>query len=380
MNGCFDAASRAVSRLWNGGRPLVILAIGVLALACGAPAPAPEADPYTTLSSDEVGHLELVPIDSLVLTIPSGLIEWVTDFQRHDGRYYLLDGYDKKVHVFDAGGSHLLSFGGKGSGLDEFVRPLALAFDRDEVLVIDGQSGLMDAFRDDGTFRAAKYLPLPRSPMSIAVVAGDLYVMTTGAPDSAAGGWQLLTVIDSNFEVVGRGCRIDARTVASKRSGGMVQIFQASDVAVLDGRVYCTQPISPIVQVMGPDGKTLGRVAVAPPFYRTPVDRPITLNQKEMFEYVAGFTAHNAIYPLRDEPGFVSVYSSFDVESGSYRYWLFRCTLDADWGVRDCAAMESSKLPLLVTPEGEVFLRENGEADGPPVVGIYHLSVERDAP
>lgn len=375
MNGCFDAASPAVSRLWNSGRPLVILAIGVLALACEAPAP--EADSYRTMSSDEVSPLELVRIDSLVLTIPSGLIGWVTDFQRYDGRYYLLDAYDKMVHVFDSGGSHLLSFGGKGSGPGEFIRPLALAFDRDEVLVIDpGQSTLMDAFGDDGTFHSAEYLPLPRIPMSIEVVEGDLYVMTAGAPDSAGGGWELLTVIDSNFEVVGRGCRIDARTVASKLSRGIVGIFQASAVAVLDGRVYCTQPISPIVQVMGPDGRALGRVAVAPPFYRTPVDRPITLNQKEMFKYVAGFTAHNAFYPLRDGPGFVSVYSSWDVESGSYRYWLFRCTLDADWGVHDCAAMESRKLPVLITPEGEVFLLENGEADGPPVVGIYRLAVE----
>lgn len=378
MNCCFDAASRAVFRLWGGRRTLVVLVIGVLALACEAPVP--EADSYTTLSSDEVSRLELVLIDSLVLTIPSGLIGWVTDFQRHDGRYYLLDGYDKKVHVFDAGGSHLLSFGGKGSGPGEFVRPLALAFDRDEVLVLDpGQSTLMDAFGNDGTFHSAEFLPLPQVPMSIAVVAGDLYVMTAGTTDSAGGGWELLTVLDSNFEVVGRGCRIDARTVASERSRGIVQIFTASAVAVLDDRVYCTQPISPIVQVMGPDGKALGRVAVAPPFYRAPVDRPITLNQKEMFEYVAGFTAHNAIYPLRDGPGFVSVYSSWDVEAGSYRYWLFRCGLDTDWGVHDCATMESSKMPVLITPDGEVFLKENGEADGPPVVGIYHLTAERVA-
>jgi hypothetical protein len=368
-----------IARMLRGRRrALVVLVSSILTLAC-ATAP-PEADSYRTLSSDEVSHLKLVRVDSLVLTIPSGLIGGITDFRRHDGRYYLLDDYEKMVHVFDPGGSHLLSFGGEGSGPGEFIRPIALAFDRDEVLVIDGQSGLMDAFGDDGTFHAADYLPLPRTPMSIEVVDGDLYVVTTGAPDSAGGGWELLTVLDSNFEVVGRGCRIDARTVASERSRGIVQIFTASAVAVLDGRVYCTQPISPIVQVMGPDGKTLGKVAVAPPFYRAPVDRPITLNQKEMFNYVAGFTSHSAFHPLRDGPGFVSVYSSWDVEAGSYRFWLFRCTMDADWGVRDCAMTESPKRPIMITPDGEVFLEENGDADAPPVVGIYHLSVEGDAP
>ncbi|MDZ4258806.1 MAG: 6-bladed beta-propeller [Gemmatimonadales bacterium] len=181
----------------------------MLVVACEAPSA--EADSYRTLSSDEVSRLELVPLDSLVLTVPGGLIKGITDFQRHDGRYYLLDGDDKVVHVFDAGGNHLLSFGGEGSGPGEFRRPVGLGFDRDEVLVFDpGQGSLMHAFGNDGTFRAAEQLPLPRSrPLwSVEVAEEKLYLLTSGNADSAGGGWDLLTVIDSNFasseEFVGR--------------------------------------------------------------------------------------------------------------------------------------------------------------------------------
>jgi hypothetical protein len=354
---------------------MVVLVLNILALACDAPPP--EADSYRTLSSDEVIRLELVRVDSLVLTIPSGLIGGITDFRSHDGRYYLLDGDDRKVHVFDAAGSHLLSFGGDGSWSGDFNSPQGLAFDRDEVIIIDN---FTTAFGDDGTFHALKHFPLPRSPWSIEVVEGRQYLITAGDVDSAGGGWDLLTVLDSNSEVVGRGCRIDARIVESMRSGGLLRIFVNPDVAVLDGRVYCPQRISPIVQVMGPDGESLGRVAVAPPFYRTPVDRPITVNQKEIFKYVAGFTSHSAFYPLRDGPGFVSVYSSWDLDASGPRYWLFRCTLDPDYGAHDCAAMESTRRVVLITPEGEVFLEEETEFGAPPVVGIYHLSVEGDAP
>ncbi|MDX2206342.1 MAG: hypothetical protein SFU57_01750 [Gemmatimonadales bacterium] len=354
---------------------MVVLVSSILTLACTA-AP-PEADSYRTLSSDEVSRLELVRVDSLVLTIPSGVANGITDFRRHDGRYYLLDGDDRKVHVFDAAGSHLLSFGGDGSWPGDFNSPQGLAFDRDEVIIIDN---FTTAFGDDGTFHALKHFPLPRSPWSIEVVEGRQYLITAGDVDSAGGGWDLLTVLDSNSEVVGRGCRIDARIVESMRSGGLLRIYVNPDVAVLDGRVYCPQRISPIVQVMDADGRELGEIAVAPPFYRTPVDRPITLNQKKIFEFDAGFTSHSAFYPLRDGPGFVSVYSSWDLDAGGPRYWLFRCTLDADWGVRDCAMTESPKRPIMITPDGEVFLEENGDADAPPVVGIYHLSVEGDAP
>ncbi|MDZ4258280.1 MAG: hypothetical protein U0974_11375 [Gemmatimonadales bacterium] len=159
----------------------------------------------------------------------------------------------------------------------------------------------------------------------------------------------------------------------------MIGAFPPTDVAVRDGRVYCVQPISPIVQVMDAGGKTLGGIVVAPPFYRAPVDRPLSMNQKEAFEDLAGFTSNNAFYPLRDGPGFVSVYSSFDLELGGFRYWLFRCTLDAGWEAHDCAMTESTRKPILVTPGGEVFLEEEGEANDPPVVGIYRLGVERAA-
>lgn len=376
MNGCSSAVDQTASKFWNCRRWLGALVIGPLALACGTPPPA--ADSYRVMSSDEVAHLELSRLDSLVLKIPNGLIKGITHFRRHDGRYYLLDGYDKKVHVFDLDGSHLLSFGGEGSGPGEFRRPIRLAFDQDEILVIDpGQHALMATFGDDGSFRAAEQLPLPRGPTAFEVVGGSLYVLTPGVTDSSGGGWDQLTVLDSNFGVVGRGCPVEARVVESMKSNGSLSTYQPSGVAVLDELVYCVHPISPTIQVMNTDGKNLGAVAVAPPFYRAPLDGPFSTNQKEILKYAASFTSHNVVYPVRDGPGFVSVYRSYDLEAGGSRYWLFRCTLEADWGVRDCAMTESNKKVVLVTPEGDVFLEEEAEPNGPPVVGIYRLVEEK---
>lgn len=73
-----------------------------------------------------------------------------------DGRLYVADGYgNAAVHVFDAAGAHLFSWGEPGSGAGQFRLPHGIAIDRrGQVYVADRENSRIQIFGPDGSFRA----------------------------------------------------------------------------------------------------------------------------------------------------------------------------------------------------------------------------------
>lgn len=334
---------------------------------------------YRKLSEREVGVLDLSRIDSLVLAIPEGRILGVRDFKRSDKGYLVLDGYSAKGHLFDIRGRHLATFGGKGDGPGEFRDPMGVAFYHDSLLVLDPSRRALTTLAPDGGWIATEPLPLPHAGTALQTRGDEVYVLTYGpsTPQQLRkDGAEILWVLDKELETQWRTCPAEPGYLESDARNGRIGSTQYGAFDVVDSLVFCVQSISPSVAIVNRyNGKT-ERTTVAPPFYREPVDTLLTLNQKAMFAWLGSWTAQINIFALARGAGFVSAYSRFDEAQGTFRYWLFHCSLDATLHPGRCSVAATMRKPLLVTPDGTVFLEEEVDPDGPPVIGVYRIAGE----
>ncbi|MCG6887702.1 MAG: 6-bladed beta-propeller [Proteobacteria bacterium] len=79
---------------------------------------------------------------------PVGLV-----YDDHNGRLYVADSTGQSIHVFDAHGSELFSWGSHGNAKGEFNYPTHLAFGHDgELLVTDSLNFRIQSFDRDGNF------------------------------------------------------------------------------------------------------------------------------------------------------------------------------------------------------------------------------------
>lgn len=181
--------------------------------------------------------------------------------------------------------------------------------------------------------------------------------------------------MDAQGRTLGSGCTIDPRYPESRRRDRLLSRFDYGSVSARDGRIYCTQAVSPVVQVMDSLGRPVEQIRTAPPFYAPPGDHGFTMDQKEIFAFLGSFTALYAFYPV--ERGFVSVFSRFDPAKSEIRYHLFVC----DTGTtRRCGVAENLPKPVYVPSLEMVYLQAETEADQPLKIGIYRISWPDDAP
>jgi streptogramin lyase len=104
-----------------------------------------------------------------------------------DSTVFVLDEMNQTIHVFDDRGTHLRTFGGRGSGPGELARPVALAWGPDAQLwVVDPGNARYTVFDTNGSL-VATYGHTGSTPVFhlLAVgfsAAGHLYFVTAG-PD-----------------------------------------------------------------------------------------------------------------------------------------------------------------------------------------------------
>lgn len=355
------------------------LALGLFAAACrGGDAAPPEANlsEYTRLSSVQAPELEFTRVDSLVLGGPADGVFGITDLEMRDGNVYVVDEMAKTVHVFDPTGRRIRRMGRAGSGPGEFKMPASVALAEDGVLVVDPSHGKrLSLFDYDGKFIEARPFDTPTTATSIVLAGNRMVGMgVLGITDPGREGWNVLAVTDAAGKRVGEGCVIDERYVQSSRTGGMISNLTFGSAAAQGGRIYCTQTISPVVQVMDSVGRPVEQLRVAPPFYVPPRDKPTTPSQKAIFEYLGSFTAHVAFHPV--EGGFVSVFSRFNEELGEVRYHLFVCQTG---GETRCGIVQNVRKPVYVAGLDRVYVEEEVQPNQPLRVGVYRISPVRQA-
>ncbi len=139
-------------------RPILVLLLGILVGCGGGP---PGGHQFRTYTEDGVrvaettggpAHSEPLFRFEEVLRLKqdpaqeASLLSRVNSFERGpDGRYYVLDGGDCRVVVYEADGSYRSTFGRRGSGPGEFRMPKLTAFDGDTLTIHD--TGLQRAIR-----------------------------------------------------------------------------------------------------------------------------------------------------------------------------------------------------------------------------------------
>jgi hypothetical protein len=228
----------------------------------------------------------------------------------------------------------------------------------------------LQVFEESGRFVGEQPFEAATPPVGVAA-AGD-HVVTMGllnVPDPAKRGWNVLAVSTLQGRQVGAGCVIDPRYVQSGRRDGMISHYDFGSVAARGDRIYCTQGISPVVQVMDLAGRPVRQIRLAPPFYTAPRERRLTMNQKEIFDFLGTFTAHARFFPV--DGGFVSAYSRFDPGKGDIRYHLFACREQKQ---PRCGVVENVGRPIYAESLDTLFIEEEAKANEPMQVGIYRIS------
>lgn len=330
-------------------------------------------DRYRVWPASEAVRLQLIKLGEV--RFGSGrdaFVYEITHLAAKGGRYYVLDGYSKSVMVFDRAGRLLAKFGRPGRGPGELLDPFELAFDGGRIYVADpGQGMALSVFDEAGAFLGRIRSELPSTPTAIDAAEGRLFVLTSTLADVERHGWEILFVLDRRGRVLGRGCRLDPRYIASMRVNGMIRRNQYGEIAVRGGRVYCIQTITPVVQIMDRNGRALGLLDVAPPFYRAPQDQPATLNLKRALEFFSTWTAHVNFFPL--DGGFASVYSRYEPAGGEFRYHLFACRERGGEIVR-CGVAAGLRKPVLFLSPDTIYLEEEVLPNETARVGIYRVT------
>lgn len=358
------------------GRLLPSILAGVLSLAAAcAPvdrlkAPIDLTD-FDQLRESNVSRLTLTRTGVITLGTAAETVGEIADFRVWRGNFYVLDGSSKQIRVFDARGTPVNVIGRRGSGPGEFQNPLSIAFAGDEMLVADLSAGnSLSRFDASGRFLGRTKAAIPGALSSVAA-EGDL-VATMGLlsiSDPAAQGWNVMGTANARGDSLGSGCVIDARYVQSRKENGTLSRFGFGTVTTHNGEVYCTQGISPVVQVMDRGGRPVRQIRIAPPFYVAPADVEIDLNQKAIFRFLGSFTA-NAGY-LAVQGGFVEMYTRYDEREQEIRYHLMICR---EGGSRRCGTVQHIRKPLHIPALDTLYLAEEIEPDSPVRIGVYHVA------
>jgi len=150
-------------------------------------------DPEAEVAFDREmpGFVRMLDFDLLGRSVAGETLEWTIEpsavTRDGDGRIFLLDARNERVHVLSPGLAPLFSFGGHGDGPGQLRGPsdLELSPDGKRVFVVDALNRRVQVFDSEGQFQfsfdGTPGLPFDR-PFGIAVAAdGKLFITDTGS-------------------------------------------------------------------------------------------------------------------------------------------------------------------------------------------------------
>jgi hypothetical protein len=122
--------------------------------------------------------------------------EQVIDFDKNNNMY-ILDPYESTISVFNENGEFVKTFGRKGQGANEFLRPNRLIIKKDKIYVFEGFQGYK-IVNLEGEY-ISKHIVYIENPLKLKVI-GDSFYLLKGKTDRTFTELKLiLTIEDDNF-------------------------------------------------------------------------------------------------------------------------------------------------------------------------------------
>jgi hypothetical protein len=181
-----------------------------------------------------------------------------------------------------------------------------------------------------------------------------------------------MVVTDRSGRVLWRGCERSPAYITSEREGGTLRAFAFRGVTALGGRIFCSQPLTAVVQIYDTAGRFLGTSRRAPPNYRPPRDEATDLSIRALRRFEATWSYHARFLPF--PTGFLSVYSEYDTMANHARYTVFAC--DSATGGTRCAATKTYEEPKLLTGDTLILVKDGTTADPAWRVDYYLVQVK----
>jgi hypothetical protein len=275
-----------------------------------------------------------------------------------------------KVKIYDRAGRLLSQFGRKGLEDNEFDDPYRVAVRNDSIFVLDlARFSRLPAFDSSGAYLGSVAWKNERMPTDMRATP-EGFVITTTVSGREGDTRQVAKLIDRAGASRGEGCRIDPAIIASEQRGEMLGAFVFSRIEQRAGRVYCSQPSTPVVQVINERGTLVDSIVDAPPFYVAPPREKMTTNSKKATDYTAKFTMHLGLVPTGD--GFVSIYRRFDPVAGRLAYSLFACR--GEGAQRRCGTVSTPREILHIAEPDTIYIAEESPDHTQARLGIYRLT------
>lgn len=198
------------------------------------------------------------------------------------------------------------------------------------------------------------------------------FVIAVNQPraDVIAGRARALHAVDSTGRPLWTACELDRSYQESSRRNGLLGEFQVFGIAYRDGRLYCRQPNTPVVQVFDESGRPLATIRSSPPFFTRPDDVPMTMNAVTFNRFIGKFWQHLNFYPTRT--GYSSIFYQRDSATGASVYRIF--SLDSTSQRRFSLSELQNKPVDWIEPDTLVAVAFGPSSDAAPQLVFYHVA------
>jgi len=334
--------------------------------------------PYQVLPPSKVHQVHLTPL--MIYRLPTDTVSPVriVDALTWGSSLYVLDGEGRRLFRYSRNGTKLTFAVGKwGSTPGSFDVPRRMEVSGESLLVLDAtHRQAFSSFDSVGRFLGRRLKGLSEVGGTAFVLVGKSVAIAVLTPRTLGSDTGTVVVANQQGQITAVGCKEDPQYNASRARGGELATYAFRGIALRRDQIFCSQPISPVIEVFDTAGRSVGSIRVAPPFYLAPHDTSYSgpSTRKDELKYESGWMAHSGVYV--GPTTFISVYSHYDTLQGSTRFFLFKCHLTADLVVSNCQTGESPGRPIRFRPPDTLFVAMPPKPgrNTIPWIGVFGLS------
>lgn len=326
----------------------LLLSALITAASCSGPEehPLPPLGRFVVLSQAQAPGVALQQVKTTPLGSSQAEAPFdINDVATRDDSIFVADYEGRAVKIYGPTGLLLRTITSTVSARPPFDHPEQIAVSGDTIYVLDAGHGEIALVSFDGRRLGTVPLPAGMNPTSFALSAQGLIISTNALAHESLN--SVLFLAPRSGRLTQLKCQADPSYIESKRSNRMLRVFAFTRATVTADGVACSQPITPILQLLSADGTVPARAYLAPPFYRSPTDRPMSTNAKQLANFRATWTPQ--FVSFRRRAGFVSAYVTYDSVTQHRNYLMFACDSLTASSHCETASVPGAPLALLGT-------------------------------